>query len=433
MIERYDIPEISSLFSLKNRYETFLKVELAATHAFSKLGVVPDSDYQKIKEKAVVHVDRINELEKITKHDVIAFTRSIDEKLGDEKRWFHYGLTSTDVVDTAESYIYKQASQILDKDLKALLTILKAKSVQYKNLACIGRTHGIHADITSFGLKFLRFYAELERARNRFINATNALCLTKIEGAVGNFAFVPYQVEQLMSKELKMPTPKIATQVLPRDLHQDYLNSLALIASTIEDISLEFRNLQRSEIDETAEYFAKGQKGSSAMPHKHNPISFENMTGLSRYVRGLANGFYENIFLYHERDISHSSYERMAFPDAIGITDYIVRRMARVLKGLIVNKKAIQKNIWLTKGVIFSQRALTLLIAKDVSREDAYDNIQRIAFSVYYGDENANFIEALKKDPFVSSKLTEKEIDDLADTSFYLCNIDYIYKRVFKK
>lgn len=432
MIERYDIPAISACFSLQARYEAFLKVELAATKAFSDHGVVPLSDYEAIQAKAKVNVDRINELETLTKHDVIAFTRSIDENLGPEKRWFHYGLTSTDVVDTAESLIYRKATDILLQDIDGLLAVLKAKALAYKDLPCIGRTHGMHADITSFGLKFLRFYVEIQRAKERVVRTANALCVCKIEGAVGNFAFVPPYVETAMAKTLGLPTPLIATQVLPRDLHSDYLNALALLASGVENTALEFRNLQRSEIGETSEYFTPGQKGSSAMPHKHNPISFENVSGLARLIRSYAIGAYDNIFLYHERDISHSSYERIAFPDAIGLSDYIVRRLAKTIDKLMVDKAKIHDDIWLTKGVVFSQRVLTELVEAGVSREEAYDRVQKLAFDVYEGRFKGNFIEAVKADSFIASKLSKDRLDGLDDPSFYLRNVDYIYHRVLE-
>lgn len=430
MIERYDVKEISSLFSLEKRYETFLKVELANVKALSKLGVVPNEDYQKIKEKASVNVDRINELEGIYHHDVIAFCRSIDEKLGDEKRWFHYGLTSTDVVDTAMSILYKEASEILRKDILALLQTYKSKALKYESLPSIARTHGMHAEVTSFGLRFARFYDELNRDLSRLDEATKELCLVKLEGAVGNYAFASIEAEKLVSEELALPTPNIATQVISRDNHAYYLNVLALIASHIENVSVEFRNLARPEINEAYEFFSKGQKGSSAMPHKHNPIGFENMCGLARLVRGYAVESYDNIPLYHERDISHSSYERIAFPDAIGLIDYLLRRMKKTIDKLVVNEEQIRKNIYLSKGVVFSERVLSEAIKKGMSREEAYDEIQRIAFDVMRSDSHDNFEAGVKKSPILSKLFSSEEIHALFDESYYLRNTEYIYKRV---
>lgn len=430
MIDRYEVKEISSLFSLKKRYDTFLKVELANIKALSTLGIVPKEDYEKIKEKAKVDVDRINELESIYHHDVIAFSRSIDENLGDEKRWFHYGLTSTDVVDTAMSILYKEATDILVDDIKTLLDSYKSKALKYKDLPSIARTHGMHAEITSFGLRFARFYDELNRDLNRLEEASKELCVVKLEGAVGNYAFASIEAEKLVGEELNLPLPNIATQVIARDNHTNFLNALALIASHIENVSVEFRNLSRPEINEACEYFSKYQKGSSAMPHKHNPVGFENMCGLARLVRGYASSSYDNIPLYHERDISHSSFERIAFPDAIGLTDYLLRRMTKTIDKLVVNEENIRKNIYLSKGVVFSEKILSKSIEKGLSREEAYDEIQRLAFKVMEPESTIDFKEAIKESDVLKKIFTNDEIDDLFYEGYYLRNTDYIYKRV---
>lgn len=430
MIDRYEVKEISALFSLKKRYETFLKVELANIQALSALGLVPEGDYKKIKAKAVVDVDRINELEGIYHHDVIAFCRSVDEKLGEEKRWFHYGLTSTDVVDTALSILFKEATDVLEKDILSLLDSYRKKALDYKALPSIARTHGMHAEITSFGLRFARFYDELNRDLFRLKEASEELCLVKLEGAVGNYAFASIEAEKLVARELGLKIPKIATQVLPRDNHAFYLNVLALIASHIENVSVEFRNLARPEINEAHEFFSQGQKGSSAMPHKHNPIGFENMCGLARLVRGYAVESYGNIPLYHERDISHSSYERIAFPDALGLTDYLLRRMKNTIDKLVVNEKKINENIFLSKGVVFSQRVLSEAIRKGLSREDAYDEIQRIAFEVMKQGSKEDFKRGIEKSKILRKVFTAEDIQALFDESYYLRNTDYLYKRV---
>lgn len=429
MIDRYDIKEISELFSLENRYKTFLDIELANLEALVNLNIVPKDDFDKISKKAKVDVNRINELELSTKHDVIAFTRSIDENLGEEKRWFHYGLTSTDVVDSAMSIIYKKATDILIKEIDDLLEVYKVKALEYKDLACIARTHGMHAEITSFGLRFARFFDELNRDKERLISATNELCLIKLEGAVGNFAFANTEVEKFVANKFNLNNPKIATQVIARDNHTNYLNALAFIATHIENVSIEFRNLSRNEINEACEYFSKNQKGSSAMPHKHNPISFENMCGLARLIRGYAFSSYDNIALYHERDISHSSNERIIFPDALTLTTYIIRRMNKTISNLIVNKEKIHENIYLTKGVVFSERVLTYLVSIGVSREEAYDNIQKIANEVFEKPDN-NFKKCLKSNYFIRKYISEEDIDKLFDEQYFLRNVDYIYKRV---
>ena len=429
MIERYNVKEISDLFTLENRYKTYLEIELANVEALAYLGIVPNEDYLKIKEKAKVDVNRINELELLTKHDVIAFTRSIDENLGEEKRWFHYGLTSTDVVDSAMSLIYRKSVDILLKEINNLLETYKGKALQYKDLPCIARTHGMHAEISSFGLKFARFYDELVRNKDRLVLASEELCLIKLEGAVGNFAFANIDVENFVAMKFNLNTPNIATQVIARDNHTNFLNSLALIATHIENVSTEFRNLSRNEINEACEYFSKNQKGSSAMPHKHNPISFENMTGLARLIRGYAFSSYDNISLYHERDISHSSNERIIFPDSLILTTYIIKRMNQTIKNLVVNKENIHKNIYLTKGLVFSERILTFLVEKGLPREVSYDNVQRIANQVY-DNEKLNFKDALNNDNFINKYINKQVLDKLFDESYFLRNVDYIYKRV---
>ena len=428
MIDRYKIKKIADLFSLQKRYETFLDIELANIKALVQLRVVPKSDYDKIKRLAKVNVKRINEIEKHTKHDMIAFTRQIGECLGSEKRWFHYGLTSSDVVDTAMSVLYAEATDMLIDDINALLKAYKVKALKYKTTPCIARTHGMHAEITSFGLKFVRFYDELNRNKQRLIEAKDQLCLVKLSGAVGNFAMINPKVQELVAKELKLNTPKIATQIIARDNHTNYLNVLALIAAALENACVEFRNLSRNEIGEVAEYFDKNQKGSSAMPHKHNPISFENICGLGRLIKGYAMSSYENIPLYHERDISHSSFERIAFPDAINLTSYILQRMTKTIDELVVFDYSIKRNIGLTKGVVFSERVLTALINKGMSREDAYDLIQAIAKDTLEG-KFANFEHGLWNSDIVKQYLNKNDLKKLFDPSYFVRNVDLIYKK----
>lgn len=427
MISRYNVKEIEDIFSLENRYKTFLEIELASLEAHVQLGVVPKEDYLKIKEKAHIDLDRINELEAIHKHDVIAFTRSIDEQLGEEKRWFHYGLTSTDVVDSALSINYAKAYQIIDKDIDALLETYREKAIEYKNLPCIARTHGMHAEITSFGLKFVRFYDELRRNKERLKKAKEELCLIKLEGSIGTFSFLDPRVETFVASKFHLNSPSFATQVIARDNHTNFLSALALIAEEINNAAMELRNLARNEINEVNEYFSSSQKGSSAMPHKHNPISLENICGLSRLLKGYALSSYENIPLFHERDISHSSNERIIFPEAFITLSYILRRMNRTVSKLIVNKENIQKNIDLTYGIIYSQRVLTALVEKGLSREKSYDLVQSLALSSY--NNKTEFKEILKNNKEIMDIFSLEEIDELFDPKFYFRNIDYIYSR----
>lgn len=427
MISRYNVKEIEDIFSLENRYKTFLEIELASLEAHVQLGIVPKEDYLKIKEKAHIDLDRINELEAIHKHDVIAFTRSIDEQLGEEKRWFHYGLTSTDVVDSALSINYAKAYQIIDKDIDALLETYREKAIEYKNLPCIARTHGMHAEITSFGLKFVRFYDELRRNKERLKKAKEELCLIKLEGSIGTFSFLDPRVETFVAAKFNLNYPSFATQVIARDNHTNFLSVLALIAEEINNAAMELRNLARNEINEVNEYFSSKQKGSSAMPHKHNPISLENICGLSRLEKGYALSSYENIPLFHERDISHSSNERIIFPEAFITLSYILRRMNRTVSKLIVNKENIQKNIDLTYGIIYSQRVLTALVEKGLSREKSYDLVQSLALKSY--NNKTEFKEILKNNKEITDIFSLEETDELFDPRFYFKNIDYIYSR----
>lgn len=427
MISRYNVKEIEDIFSLENRYKTFLEIELASLEAHVQLGIVPKEDYLKIKEKARIDLDRINELEAIHKHDVIAFTRSIDEQLDEEKRWFHYGLTSTDVVDSALSINYAKAYQIIDKDIDALLETYREKAIEYKNLPCIARTHGMHAEITSFGLKFVRFYDELRRNKERLKKAKEELCLIKLEGSIGTFSFLDPRVETFVASKFNLNYPSFATQVIARDNHTNFLSALALIAEEINNVAMELRNLARNEINEVNEYFSSKQKGSSAMPHKHNPISLENICGLSRLEKGYALSSYENIPLFHERDISHSSNERIIFQEAFITLSYILRRMNRTVSKLIVNKENIQKNIDLTYGIIYSQRVLTALVEKGLSREKSYDLVQSLALKSY--NNKTEFKEILKNNKEIVDIFSLEEIDELFDPRFYFRNIDYIYSR----
>ncbi|MBO4667738.1 MAG: adenylosuccinate lyase [Bacilli bacterium] len=427
MILRYSRDKMRKIWTDENKYNTFLKIEVLASRAWSELGVIPSSDVDKIEKNAKVNVKRIAELEGVTKHDVIAFTRSISESLGEEKKWVHYGLTSTDVVDTANGVLLKQANDIIYDDIIAFMKVLEKQAKIYKYTPCIGRTHGIHADITSFGLKWALWHEEMMRNLERFNNARCDVECGKISGAVGNFVNVPPFVQDYVCCNLGINSANISTQVLQRDRHAYYIATLALIAATLEKIATEIRNLQRTEIHEAEEAFSAGQKGSSAMPHKRNPISSENICGCARVMRGYMVSSYDDITLWHERDISHSSVERIILPDATELIDYMLNRFMGVLDNLVVYPDVMLENIKKTNGVIFSQRVMNALIDKGLSREDAYDLIQSIAMKAY--NEKIDFKKLLTTNDKVSTLLSKKEIDDCFTMDYYMKNVDEIYKR----
>jgi adenylosuccinate lyase len=429
MIERYSRLPMKKLWSDKSKFDAFLEIEVLNAEALNKLGIVSKEDLDKIKKNANYSLKRVKQLEKETKHDVIAFTRTVSESLGEEKRFIHYGLTSTDVVDTANGILLKKANKIIKKDIEIFLKVLKKQAFRYKDTYCIGRTHGIHADITVFGLKFALWYDELKRNYQRFLNAAKEVEVGKISGAVGNYAFVDTEVEQYICKKLDLNTVNISTQVLQRDRHANYLSSLVLLASTLEKQALEIRHLQRTEVNEVKEPFSNKQKGSSAMPHKKNPINSENITGLTRVLRGYMLTAYENIALWHERDISHSSAERIIIADSTTLVDYMFNRFINVIENLFVDEEQMLKNIYLTKGIIFSQRVLTKLIDAGLSREEAYDLIQILANQAY--NDNTSFVEIVKKNSLINEVLKESEISELFKLDFYSKKVNYIYKKVF--
>lgn len=427
MIDRYSRQPLVDLFSEQNRYESMLLVEKAAVFAFMKQNLIPKEDYELIEKNAKFNLARLHEIENVTKHDVIAFTRCVSESLGDEKKWIHYGLTSTDVVDTAQGLILKQASEIIISDLENILDVLKEKALKYKYTPCIGRTHGVHAEVTSFGLKWARWYAEMNRNLIRFKRAAKGICVGKISGAVGNFANTPSIIEEIICDKLGIGVCEISTQVLPRDLHIEYLNVLAMIATTLEEIAIEVRSLSRTEIHEVEENFTPGQKGSSAMPHKRNPIASENICGCARVVRSYTTVGYENNALWHERDISHSSAERIVLADSVTLTDYMLNRYTKVLKNLVVYENRMYDNIFITKGVIFSGRIVSLLITKGLSRESSYDLVQPICMNAY--DEGIQFKDLLLESDALKY-LTKEEIESCFTMDYYMKEVSTIYKRL---
>lgn len=428
MINRYSRPVMAKIWTDQNKFESYLKVEILACEAFSKLGVVPESDLEKIKKNASFDLKRIYEIEEVTRHDVVAFTRAVSETLGEEKKWIHYGLTSTDVVDTANGYLLKQANEILRDDLVRFMEVLKKKALLYKNTPCIGRTHGIHADITTFGLKWALWYEEMKRNLERFDYAAKTIECGKISGAVGNFANAPIFIQDYVCEQLGIQSAAISTQTLQRDRHAQYMSTLALIGTTMEKIATEIRHLQRSEVHEAEEPFKKGQKGSSAMPHKRNPITSENICGCARVLRGYMVTSYENVALWHERDISHSSTERIILPDATILLDYMLNRYANLLDNLVVYEDQMLKNIYLTNKVIFAQRVMTTLISKGLSREEAYDTVQPISMEAY--NNNLDYQELLSKNEKIMSILSKEELDSCFTLDYYQKNVEAIYKRV---
>jgi adenylosuccinate lyase len=430
MIDRYTRPVMKKLWSEKNKFDIFLKIEILNAEALNQLGIVSSEELASLKKNASYDLKRVKAIEEETRHDVIAFTRAVSESLGKEKRFIHYGLTSTDVVDTANGVMLKQANKIINDDILRFLETLKKKAMEYKNTFCVGRTHGIHADITVFGLKYALWYDELQRNHKRFLSAASEVEVGKISGAVGNYAFVNTEVETYICEKLGLGAVNISTQTLQRDRHANYLSSLVLLASTLDKIAIEIRHLQRTEVNEVKEPFSSTQKGSSAMPHKKNPISSENISGLTRILRGYMISAFENIALWHERDISHSSVERIILPDSTTLIDYMFNRFEKVIENLNVYPDNMLKNIYLTKGIIFSQRVLTKLIDKGLTREEAYDQVQSIANDAY--NNNKDFLDLLLESSFISDFLDKDEVKDCFNLDFYQKKVDYIYGKVFK-
>ena len=412
----------------ENKFSAYLEVEILSCEAWSKLGVIPAGDVEKIRANARFEVSRIKEIEEQTRHDVVAFTRAVSESLGEERKWVHYGLTSTDVVDTANGYLIKQADAILLKDLEEFLEVLRRRAIEFKSTPCIGRTHGIHADITSFGLKWALWFEEMKRNIERFKAAAAGVEAGKMSGAVGNFANIPPFIQDYVCEKLGINSANISTQVLQRDRHAYYVGTLALIASTLEQMAFEVRNLQRTEVREVEEAFRKGQKGSSAMPHKRNPISSENICGCARVMRGYMAASYENVALWHERDISHSSTERIILPDATELLDYMLNRFKGILDNLVVYPETMLANIYRTKGVIFAQRVMNALIGKGLSREQAYDTVQPIAMKAW--TEGLDYQTLLKESADVMGKLSVEELESCFTLDYYFKNVDYIFGRV---
>lgn len=428
MIERYAREEMSNIWSEENQFKAWLEVELAACWAWSKLGHIPEEDVDVLYKNSSFDINRIKEIEEETRHDVVAFTRAVSETLGDEKKWIHYGLTSTDVVDTAWGVRLKQANKILLEDLNHLIKVLGEKAKTHKFTIMMGRTHGIHAEPTTFGLKCALWYAEMQRNLIRFERAAADVEFGKLSGSVGTFANIPPEVEEFTCEKLGLTPAPISTQTLQRDRHAYYMATLATIASSLEKMAVEVRHLQRSEVREVEEAFRKGQKGSSSMPHKRNPISSENISGCARVIRGYMLTSFENIPLWHERDISHSSAERIILPDATILLDYMLSRFANVIENLVVFEDNMKANIWKTQGLVFSQRLLHFLIDKGLPREKAYDTVQPLAMKSW--EKQVLFRGLVEKDVLINEHLSKSEIEAAFDLNHHTQYVDQIFKRV---
>ncbi|GGH83090.1 adenylosuccinate lyase [Pullulanibacillus pueri] len=428
MIERYTRPEMGAIWTEENKYKAWLEVEIVACEAWSELGIIPKEDVKAIRENAQFTIERIHDIEQETRHDVVAFTRTVSESLGAEKKWVHYGLTSTDVVDTAQSYLLKQANEILLKDIENFIEILKNKAIEHKHTIMMGRTHGVHAEPTTFGLKMALWYEEMKRNLERFKAAADGIQFGKLSGAVGTYANIDPFVERYVCEKLGLKAAPVSTQTLQRDRHAHYLATLSLIATSIEKFAVEVRGLQKSETREVEEYFAKGQKGSSAMPHKRNPIGSENMTGLARVIRGHMLTAYENVPLWHERDISHSSAERIILPDTTILLNYMLNRFGNIIKNLTVFPENMKRNMDRTLGLIFSQRVLLSLVDKGLSREDAYDRVQPLAMEAW--EKQVPFKSLVSQSENITNYLSESEIEGCFDATYHLKNVDGIFERL---
>jgi len=428
MISRYTLPEMGKIWEDEFKFQTWLKIEILACEARASFGEIPKADFEVIKKKAKFDVKRILEIEETTKHDVIAFLTNVAEYVGPESRHIHYGMTSSDILDTTLSCQMKAAGELLIKRLIELKIALKEKAIEHKNTICIGRSHGIHAEPTTMGLKFANWFEETKRNITRLSQSTLSISVGQISGAVGTFEHLSPKVEEYVCSKLGLTPAAVSTQVIQRDIHSEFMNTLSIIGATLEKIAIEIRHLQRTEVLEAEEYFSAGQKGSSAMPHKRNPIISERITGLARILRSNAIAANENIALWHERDISHSSVERIIIPDSCIALDYILDLMTKLIKNLIIYPENIQKNLNLTRGLIYSQTIMLRLIDKGLTREEAYALVQKSAMEVW-ADKDKNLKDELLKSAGVTRYLDKEEIEDIFSTSKMLENVDYIFKR----
>ncbi|MEW6456617.1 MAG: adenylosuccinate lyase [Acidobacteriota bacterium] len=428
MIERYSLPEMKKIWSDETRFRKWLDVEIAVCEAWTYLGKIPEDALKRIKEKANFSIERISEIEKETKHDLVAFTTSVSEFIGEDSRFFHMGLTSYDVVDTALSLLINDSLDLIIKKAEKFSETLKEKALKYKYTPIIGRTHGVHAEPVTLGFKFLIWYAELKRDIERLKRAKENIRIGRISGSVGTYSHLDPEVEEIVCKKLGLIPEKVSSQVIQRDRHSEVIAALSILSSTIEKISTEIRHLQRTEVLEAEEFFLESQKGSSSMPHKRNPVRSERISGISRLIRSHVNTSLENNLLWHERDISHSSSERIMFPDVFLLSDFILEEINDVISNLIVYPERMKENIQITKGVIFSQRLLLLLGEKGLSREKAYKIVQEKSMKAW--NEKISLKELIKTDEEIMDLIGEKELEDAFDMNYFFRNIDYIFNRV---
>ncbi|MBN2569598.1 MAG: adenylosuccinate lyase [Deltaproteobacteria bacterium] len=429
MIPRYSRQEMVSLWNQENKFAKWLEIELAVCEILTRRGEIPEESFKNISQKAGFDVRRIEEIEETVKHDVIAFLTSVAEKVGEDSRYIHMGLTSSDILDTSLALLLKEASEILIEDVDSLLKVLKDRAYQYKDTLMMGRSHGIHAEPVTFGLKMAMWYQEMERNRERLVRARENISYGKISGAVGTFSFIDPGVEEYVCDRLGLRPAPVSTQIMQRDRHAEFFSTLAIIASSIEKFATEIRHLQRTEVREVEEYFSAGQKGSSAMPHKRNPVLSENLSGLARLMRSYAMASLENIPLWHERDISHSSVERVIAPDATTLLDFMLHRFTNLMKNIVVYPEKMISNLNMTKGVIFSQMVLLKLVEKGTSREDAYSCVQKNAMKSW--EDGIEFKELILQDEIITSHLNEGEIEGIFSNSNFVKHVDFIFARVF--
>ena len=429
MIERYTRQIMADIWTEENKFKTWLDIEVTICEAYARMGMIPQEDLKAIQEKAAFDTQRILEIEQVTKHDVVAFVNCVSEYVGPASTWIHMGVTSSDILDTSFSMLLKQAAAILLEDVVNLMAALKEKAFQYKLTPMIGRTHGIHAEPITFGLKMAHFYDEMRRNLERLKSAAERVSHGKISGAVGTYAHVPPEVEEYVCSKLGLKPAPISTQIIPRDYYAEFFTTVAIIGSSAEKFALEIRHLQRTEVGEAEEFFSKGQTGSSAMPHKRNPIASENLDGLARLLRGYAVAALENVALWHERDISHSSVERVIGPDATILLDYMLNRLTNLYRNLMVYPEQMKKNMEMTGGLYHSEAVLLSLVKKGLTRQEAYKITQRIAMNCY--ENNLDFITVLKGDKELGRYLSLQEIEALAGTGHYFAHVDTIFKRVF--
>jgi adenylosuccinate lyase len=429
VIPRYTRERMGALWSEEHKYQTWLQVELLACEAWSELGEIPREAVQQIKERARIDPHRIEEIERQTKHDVAAFVGQLEEAVGEAGKYIHFGLTSYDIVDTALSLRLREATEIIIEDIDALMEAIKGKAFEHQGTVMIGRTHGVHAEPITFGLKMALWYEEMRRHRNRMERVKETISVGKLSGAVGTFANAPPSIEQYVCERLGLTPAPVSSQIIQRDRHAEFFATLALLASTIEKFAVEIRHLQRTEVLEVEEPFTEGQKGSSAMPHKRNPIGSENLSGLARVVRSNAWAAMEDIPLWHERDISHSSVERIIAPDSTILTDYMLARLTHIVKGLVVYPERMRKNLELTKGLIASQQLMLALIKKGVARGDAYHWVQRNAMRAWQKEED--FRRLVREDTDIAAILEEAEVERIFDLNIHLKYVNDIFERVF--